>query len=368
MSRASLWSAYVSRLPRVQLCLVLLSLLLLGGGATRARAHPFSQSSSVLVVSGREVRATLTINLLDLHSMPDIDRNRDDRISLPELDDAIERIFAAVGPHFAVHSSGIPIQTTVERYQLADETAVRLDLLYRFASDVTTIDITSTLHTITQPNHRHLMSVTSGRFTHEAILDLGRPSATFDTTGGGSYLRTLGSFLRLGVEHIFTGYDHLAFLVGLLVATASFRSLIKIVTSFTVAHSITLALATFDAVVLPTRVTESLIALSIAYVAAENLLLSRAIERYRITFLFGLVHGFGFSTILRQMQLPRRNLALSLFSFNVGVELGQLLFVAIVFPMMMYLAASAWQNRVRSAVSSAIVCLSVYWFVQRAFP
>ena len=80
------------------------------------------------------------------------------------------------------------------------------------------------------------------------------------------------------------------------------------------------------------------------------------------------MHGFGFSTILRQMQLPRRNLALSLFSFNAGVELGQLLFVAIVFPMMMYLAASAWQNRVRSAVSFGIVCLSVYWFVQRAFP
>ena len=263
---------------------------------------------------------------------------------------------------------GDPIQTTVERYQLADETTVRLDLLYRFASDVTTIDVTSTLAAITQPNHRHLISVTTGSATHEAILDLDLPSATFDTAGGSSYLRTFGSFLRLGVEHIFTGYDHLAFLVGLLIATGSFRSLVKIVTSFTVAHSITLALATFDAVVLPTRVTESLIALSIAYVAAENLLRSRAIERYRITFLFGLVHGFGFSTILRQMQLPRRNLALSLFSFNAGVELGQLLFVAIVFPMMMYLAGSAWQNRVRSAVSFGIVCLSVYWFVQRAFP
>ena len=318
-------------------------------------------------MSGRDVRATLTINLLDLHAMPDIDSNRDNRISYPELDDAIERIFAAVGQHFVVHSSGAPVQTTVERYQLADETTVRLDLLYRFASDVSTIDVTSTLAAITQPNHRHLISVTTGSATHEAILDLDLPSATFDTAGGSSYRRTFGSFLRLGVEHIFTGYDHLAFLVGLLVATASFRSLVKIVTSFTVAHSITLALATFDAVVLPTRVTESLIALSIAYVAAENLLRSRAIERYRITFLFGLVHGFGFSSILRQMQLPRRNLALSLFSFNAGVELGQLLFVAIVFPMMMYLAGSAWQNRVRSAVSFGIVCLSVYWFVQRAF-
>ncbi|MEO8256617.1 MAG: HupE/UreJ family protein [Acidobacteriota bacterium] len=357
----------MSRPRRLRPGPVLLSLGLLGSLATPARAHPFSQSSSALVVSGRDVRATLTINLFDLHSMPDLDKNRDNRISYPELDDAIERIVAAVGPHFAVHSAGVPIQTTVERYQLANETTVRLDLLYRFASDVTTIDITSTLNTITQPDHRHLLSVTGGGATDEAILDLGRPSATFDTASGGSYLRTAGSFLRLGVEHIFTGYDHLAFLVVLLVATAGFRSLIRIVTSFTVAHSITLALATFDAVVLPTRVTESLIALSIAYVAAENLRQSRAIERCRITFLFGLVHGFGFAAVLRQMQLPRRNLALSLFSFNAGVELGQLLFVAIVFPMVLYLAASAWQNRIRSAVSSGIVCLSVYWFVQRAF-
>jgi hydrogenase/urease accessory protein HupE len=344
-----------------------LALLLAGCLGDTAHAHPFSQSASRLIVTGPEVRATLTINLIDLHSMPDIDKNRDNRISLPELDDAIERIFAAVGQHFVVEGSGAPIHTTVERYRLADETSVSLDLLYRFASEVTTIKVTSTLAAITQPNHRHLMSVTTGSVTHEAILDLDLPSARFDSTGARSYLRTFGSFLRLGVEHIFTGYDHLAFLVGLLIATASFRSLVKIVTSFTVAHSITLALATFDAVVLPTRVTESLIALSIAYVAAENLLRSRAIERYRITFLFGLVHGFGFSTILRQMQLPRRDLALSLFSFNAGVELGQILFVAIVFPMMMYLAGSAWQNRVRSAVSFGIVCLSMYWFVDRAF-
>ena len=119
---------------------------------------------------------------------------------------------------------------------------------------------------------------------------------------------------------------------------------------------------------MPQRLTESLIALSIVYVAAENLLRSKAIERYRITFLFGLIHGFGFSTILRDMQLPRGNLALSLFSFNAGVELGQLAFVAVVFPVTLYLASSRWRAGVMSAVSFVVVCLSTYWFVQRAFP
>jgi hydrogenase/urease accessory protein HupE len=172
--------------------------------------------------------------------------------------------------------------------------------------------------------------------------------------------------VRLGVEHIFTGYDHLAFLVCLLIATTTFPSLVKVITSFTFAHSITLALATFDLVMLPTRLTESLIALSIVYVAIENLLQFRAVERYRITFLFGLVHGFGFSTVLREMQLPRASLAVSLFSFNAGVEIGQIAFVSMVFPLVLFLSSRRWPQ-LRPAVSLSVVCLAVYWFVQRAF-
>jgi len=352
--------------PPRMLRLMLLSLLLLGGPATTARAHPFSQSTSVLIVSGREVRARLTLDLLDFHQLPEIDRNRDNRISYVELDDAIERIYTAVAQHYSVRSAGDPLQTTVERYQLTDETRVRLDILYRFAADVSTIDVTSTLDLITQPNHQHLMSVRSGPITHEAVLEISRTTAAF-TTAAGSYVQTVGYFVRLGVTHILTRYDHLAFLLGLLIATTSVRALVKIVTSFTVAHSLTLALATFDAVVLPTRLTETLIALSIAYVAMENLLRNQLNERYRITFLFGLIHGFGFSTVLREMQLPRPNLALSLFSFNAGLELGQITFVAVVFPIMIYRAPSEWQTRIRSAVSLGIVCLSMYWFAQRVF-
>ena len=345
-----------------------LVLLLAGGLPGPAAAHPFSQSSSVLVVNGREIRATLTVDLLGHHAMPDLDRNRDGRISLVELDGTIDRVYGAVASHLVVRGPDEPVETTIERYEPADDTRVRLVVVYRFAREVTTVDVTSTLAAITQPNHRHLLSVTSGSAIHEAVLDVGRPQATFDAAAESSYFGTLRTFLWLGVEHIFTGYDHLAFLLGLLIATESFRSLVKIVTSFTVAHSITLGLATFDAVVLPGRLTESLIALSIVYVAAENLLRAQVVERYRLTFVFGLVHGFGFSTILREMQLPRGNLALSLFSFNAGVEIGQLAFVAVVFPVAFYLATSRWRLGVRSAVSFGVVCLSTYWFVQRALP
>ena len=149
-------------------------------------------------------------------------------------------------------------------------------------------------------------------------------------------------------------------------ATATLGSLVKIITSFTIAHSITLALATFSVVVLPSRLTESLIALSIAYVAAENLLDFRAMKRYYITFLFGLVHGFGFSSVLREMDLPKSGLALSLFSFNLGVEIGQITFVLLIFPLVQDLVKSGW-TRLKPAVSIGVACLAIYWFVQRAF-
>jgi hydrogenase/urease accessory protein HupE len=180
-------------------------------------------------------------------------------------------------------------------------------------------------------------------------------------------VKTFWSFFRLGIMHIFTGYDHLAFLVGLLIVTTSLGSLVKIITSFTVAHSITLALATFNIVVLPTRLTESVIALSIVYVALENLLSMRAIQRYRVTFLFGLAHGFGFSNVLREMDLSRLHLGLSLFSFNFGVEIGQLAFVLMLFPLILYIASVGWRLQFQKAVSLVVMSLATYWFLQRAF-
>src|SRR6266699_2593342 len=196
--------------------------------------------------------------------------------------------------------------------------------------------------------HQHLMSVRLNGTLREAILDSRTPQATF-TGVKASYLQTMWTFVRLGGEHIFTGYDHLAFLLGLLVATSSLGSLVKIITSFTLAHSITLALATFNLVILPSRLTESLIAVSIGYVAAENLFDFRVMKRYYITFIFGLVHGFGFSNVLREMDLPRSSLALSLFSFNAGVEIGQVTFVLLIFPLVQDLVASGWK-RLKPAV------------------
>ena len=177
-----------------------------------------------------------------------------------------------------------------------------------------------------------------------------------------------GSFFTLGIEHILTGYDHLLFLIALMLRGGGLWSLLKIITAFTIAHSITLALAALDVVVLPGVVVESVIALSIAYVALENLLPRYAVSRrWAVSFLFGLVHGFGFSSVLREIGLPKENLLLSLLNFNLGVEAGQLSVVLLVVPVLMRLKSKSWEPRMVATVSGAILAVALVLFVERAF-
>jgi len=325
-------------------------------------AHVLARSESQLVVRGREVSAHLTFNLLDF---PGVDRNGDQVVTQEEFAPAFDRVYAVILEHYFLSSSGPPVRITRDKYGVVDEHVLMLDLTYVFPQQVLALEMTSTLPDVLGPGHVHLATfILNGRL-QEQILD-NRNRTVFFTQTSGTRWQTLGRFVWLGIQHIATGYDHLAFLLGLLIATASLRSLVKVITSFTVAHSITLALATFNVVVLPSRFTESMIALSILYVAVENLVRKRTIDRWKLTFLFGLVHGFGFSNVLREMQLPRADLALSLFSFNLGVEIGQIVFVVLLFPLTDDLIRSGW-TKLRPAVSIAIGLLAAFWFIQRAF-
>ena len=339
-----------------------LGLVLASAPLSPLKAHDLYRSESRLVVHGREVSAQLTFNLLDF---PGVDQNGDKVVSQEEFAQSLDRVYAAVLKHFTLSSSGPPVRITRDKYELFDEHVLLLNLTYVFPQQVLALQMTSTMPDILGPGHVHLASVTLDGRLQEQILD-NRNRTAFFTQSSGKWWQTFGRFVWLGIQHIATGYDHLAFLLGLLIATATLRSLVKVITSFTVAHSITLALATFNVVVLPSRFTESMIAASILYVAVENLLRKRTMDRWKLTFLFGLVHGFGFSNVLREMQLPRANLALSLFSFNLGVEIGQIVFVVLLFPAIEDLIKSGW-TRLRPAVSIAIGLLAAYWFIQRAF-
>jgi len=179
--------------------------------------------------------------------------------------------------------------------------------------------------------------------------------------------RGIGSFFLLGIEHILTGYDHLLFLLALVLRGGNLWSLFKIITAFTVAHSITLALAALNIVVLPERLVEATIALSIAYVAAENLFMRRAVShRWAVAFIFGLMHGFGFSNVLRELGLPKEGLVWALLNFNLGVEVGQAIAVIVAVPLLLWLRRFRWEPRAVAAMSVAVLVVGLTLFVERA--
>ncbi len=186
--------------------------------------------------------------------------------------------------------------------------------------------------------------------------------------GNAPRLAVIALYVRLGFEHILPkGLDHILFVVGLFLLSARTSALLKQVTAFTIAHSLTLALSMYGVIALPPRIVEPLIALSIAYVAIENLVTSE-LKPWRplVVFGFGLLHGLGFAGVLRELGLPRSEFLTAIVSFNVGVELGQLTVITLAF------AAVGWwrrrpsyRSRVVVPASAAIAIVGVFWAVQR---
>lgn len=200
-------------------------------------------------------------------------------------------------------------------------------------------------------------------------LDKDRFSVDVVTQEPVSHLQNFRRFLVLGIEHILVGYDHLLFLFGLIVVCAGFAEMALIVSCFTLAHSVTLALSAFNVVVLSVHIVEPLIALSIVYVGIENLVRPPRM-RWVLTLVFGLVHGFGFAGVLRETGLGREglNFIVSLFSFNLGVELGQILIAGFVLPIVLLLRKKDLFVRFGvPTLSGAVVLMGCYWFVTRVF-
>jgi hydrogenase/urease accessory protein HupE len=174
------------------------------------------------------------------------------------------------------------------------------------------------------------------------------------------------TLLWMGIRHILTGWDHLAFLIGLVIVGGRWKSILAAVTAFTVAHSITLGLATTGVVIGRPIFVEPAIALSVLYIGVENLRGTSMEGRWKITLPFGLIHGFGFAGALRVLDLPKARVPLALFSFNLGVEIGQLAVLAVVLPVLWVLAKSAaWRKWGVRGVSAVVAAAGALWFVAR---
>ncbi|WP_171654595.1 HupE/UreJ family protein [Paenibacillus foliorum] len=172
-------------------------------------------------------------------------------------------------------------------------------------------------------------------------------------------------YVNLGLEHIITGYDHLLFLFSLIIISQRFSNVLKIVTAFTIAHSITLTLAALGYIPLYPKWVESGIALTIAYVAIENFFVKTSKWRWLLTFGFGLIHGLGFASSISQIGFDRTYSAVSLISFNVGIELGQLAVVGIVLPLLLKYRSRKEYKYFFNAASACTLIIALYWFVER---
>jgi hydrogenase/urease accessory protein HupE len=230
----------------------------------------------------------------------------------------------------------------------------------------------STVLTDTDPAARQVVLIGEGDNAPQALLDAANTAVTLSAPAP-ALLSTMERYLVTGIEHIFLGYDHIAFLIAVVLWARRLVPVIKIVTAFTIAHSITLSLATLDIVVIPGSIVEPAIAASIVYVALENFFTSNIDGRWRVTFAFGLIHGFGFAGALREIGLPTNAIAPALAAFNIGVEIGQVAIVSIVLPALIALdrlmavdrTKPARAARLVYALSAAIGAIGSYWFVTR---
>ncbi len=222
------------------------------------------------------------------------------------------------------------------------------------------------------PNHQTFVNVYErDALARQEVLNRDRSRVDFFTGTRQGKFAVLTSFVQSGIHHIAIGPDHILFIVGLLLLGGSISRLLAIVTAFTLGHSVTLALATLNILQPPASIVEPAIALSIVYVGADNLLIGTRGRDVRpwIALAFGLVHGFGFASVLRETGLPDGALGLSLFAFNVGVEIGQAAIVIVVASALAFIRKknAIAAHRLATAGSVIVMLAGAFWFFERVY-
>ena len=338
--------------------------------AKPAAAHPIPFSYLDLRIDGDAIEASLVAHMIDLAHELGIEQP--ERLLIPDVArrqaDAISRI---LGPRLQI-AVGDQVLTPVwsDPEVIRDRQSVKLFFRYELAGIPGRLDVTAELFPY-DPKHQTFVNVyEGGSLRTQAILDIGQPRTEYFTGTWQGTGAVIGKFVPQGVHHILIGPDHVLFLVGLLLLGGTLRQLLLVVTAFTLAHSITLSLAVLNLFNPPAHLIEPAIALSIVCVGADNLLVGDGRDmRAWIALGFGLIHGFGFASVLQAMALPPRDIAWSLVSFNVGVELGQLAIVVVA----AWLLASLRQwsatagRRLVVGGSVVVIAAGAFWFVERVF-
>jgi len=334
-------------------------------------AHPTPFSFVDIRLTGRTIDLTVVAHIFDVAHELGIDppeRLLDSSVAEPRQRDIVELVTSRI--HLAAAGQALDCRATPAPELLRDRQSIAVHVVCPTSGPTAVVRIRAVMFPY-DPIHQTFVNIYEGPvLTTQAILD--RNHDTFEYFAGTPQgtLAVVRKFVVAGAHHILIGPDHLLFLVGLLLLGGTLRRLAVIVTAFTLAHSVTLSLAALSLVTPPRWIIEPAIALSIVYVGADNLLARGARDvRAWIAFGFGFIHGFGFANVLREMDLPGRALGWSLFSFNVGVELGQLAVVVAVASGLAALRARspAAGRHIVVVGSSLVIAAGTFWFAQRVF-
>lgn len=386
MHRLSLFSGLI-----VTLCAVFSVLFGTSFAISEASAHQTASSTLMVHVKPetREVDQFISVASRDLaHHLGMIEES--ETPDAAQLLEAQAQFVAALSAELTVRNNGAVCEPVQEKLVMLETLAERVSFLktVRCAENLGELIFENRVMLTSVGGYRHFGRIQLGEEVFTTVFDTKFPTYTMQVHGeeasgagseragaasAGASVSTWDVFVRYlwqGLLHILIGLDHVLFVICLLFAATNFKRLLLVVTAFTAGHSITLTVSALDWFTLPDTVIEPLIALSIAYVAVE-ILYRRGKDvpyLYLTTLFFGLIHGFGFSYVLRdEVGLPTQALLPALFSFNAGVEIGQIAIVAVCFPLLGLVRGRSWYPQLVRAVSALILVLSVYWLVTRIF-
>jgi hypothetical protein len=347
---------------------IVLALGLLAAPAL-ASAHPAPFSYLDIRIGSDVIEGTLVVHIIDVAHDLDIatpERLLERSVAYGNLD----RLTALINQRLSLVADGQPL--TIQ-WGDVDPIPDRQGLQLHFrihAARPATLGIHALMFPYDRLHQTFVNVYEDGGLRQQFVVAVDNANRTYYTGTTQGALAVIKTFVPAGIHHILIGPDHILFLIGLLLLGGGWKALLKIVTAFTIGHSITLSLAALNLVTPPPTIIEPAIALSIVFVGADNLMRGGGRDvRALIALTFGLVHGFGFANVLREFGLPREALGWSLFSFNVGVEIGQLFIVLLVATA---LALIRRRNqtvgaRLAFAGSLIVVAAGTYWFVQRVF-
>ncbi len=336
---------------------------------TPAYAHTLPLSHIELRVTDTGIDASIQVPAIDIaHYLPEV--TPDILLTPTGTEQQKGTVAAILFSRSILEADGERIKPELLGMEpVTDQKDIRLQLHFAWTKPPDNLRVNCRLFPYDSRHKTYLDIYQNQKLERQVIFDEHKDRIEYHLGTQQGTLAVVRQFLFEGVHHIFIGPDHILFIIGLLLLGGTLTQLLKIVSAFTIAHSITLALATLNVFNPPARLIEPAIALSIVFVGVHSLLASREKGDLRLifAFCFGFIHGFGFANVLREMNLPRAALGWSLFSFNLGVEVGQACIVLTVAPLLAFIHQrnALVGRRIVTASSVCVVLAGAFWFVQR---